>query len=721
MTHTGRRARTHGHRGPWKALAAVLALAAASPSAMAQAAEGGGGELPIRRLTLYRSGVGYFERAGEVEGDASVSLTVETDHVNDLLKSMVVLDFGGSVEGVSYGSREPLSRRLASFDIDLSGQGGIVEILGQIRGAEVEIEAAGLASPIRGKVVGTETRSEPMPESGDGSGPVTYLNLATPMLRSVRLDRIGSIEIVDDGLRRELELALEALASQRDSDETDVTVRFAGDGARRVRVSYTHEMPVWKASYRLVLPESPQERSADVQGWAIVENTTGEDWSGVELALVSGQPVSFIMDLYAPLFLQRPTVPVPAIAAAAPELYERGLASRSSAEQTRALQLQSNASRREGERGAGGGQSPFQSTSRRSSDAPSREAPTSMTRYNIRAYGAAAAATAGESGEVFRYVLDAPVTLERRRSAMLPILRGEAGARRVSIYTPGAAGNGSGNNEHPMRGVELTNSTGLELMPGPISVFDGGSYAGDAQIGFVAAGETRLLSYAVDLEVSVRESVGSTQRLDSLIIEGGRVRRTLSNERTTAYAINNEDRTRGRTVIIEHPRRNGWEIDLDNATELETAGGVRRLEVELGPGGEREAVVTETRVVRQSVAVLDVDLDALLVYERDGRVSEDVAGAIRRADELNSAVQRARAELERLATRRGELFEEQRRVRENLGAVPSGSDLHRRYLRTLGELEDEIERLRGEIEAARDRVEEAEQRLKDYLSDLSVR
>jgi len=696
------------------ALLAGTAFALAAP-ALAQGDDDG--ELPIRRLTLYRSGVGYFERAGQVTGDASVSLTVETDHVNDLLKSMVVLDFGGSVEGVSYGSREPLSRRLASFDIDLSGQGGIVEILRQIRGAEVEIEAAGLASPIRGRLVGTETRSEPMPESGDGSGPVTYINLATPMLRSVRLDRIGSIEIVDDGLRRELELALEALASQRDSDEKDVTIRLAGDGARRVRVSYTHEMPVWKASYRLVLPESPQDRSANVQGWAIVENTTGEDWSGVELALVSGQPVSFIMDLYAPLFLQRPTVPVPAIAGAEPRIYERGTG------RTEPDRPQSGARRRSG--GFGSPASGERAAFDRSADARSREAAASITADDMRAYGAAAAATAGESGEVFRYVLDAPVTLERRRSAMLPILRGDAESRRVSIYTPGEGGDGGnagdGNTEHPMRGVELTNSTGLELMPGPISVFDGGSYAGDAQIGFVAAGETRLLSYAVDLEVSVRETVGSTQRVDSLIIESGRARRTLSNERTTTYAIDNEDRTRGRTVIIEHPDRDGWEMDLENATELETAGGVRRLEVELGPGGEREAIVTETRVVRQSVAVLDVDLDTVLRYQRDGRVSEDVAEAIRRAYELNSALQQARAELERLTTQRGELFEEQGRVRDNLRSVPRDSDLYRRYLETMGELEDEIETVRGKIEATRDRVAEAEQHLDDYLSDLSVR
>ena len=678
-------------------------------AAMAQASDS---ELPVRRLTLYRSGVGYFERSGEVTGDAAVSLTVDTDHVNDLLKSMVVLDFGGSVEGVSYGSREPLSRRLSGFDINLSGQGGMVEIVRQIRGAEVEIEATGLASPIRGRVVGTETRTEPMPDSGDGSGPVTYINLSTPVLRSIRLDRIRALEILNPELRRELDLALDALASQRDEDEKDVVIRVAGDGQRLVRVAYTHEMPVWKASYRLVLPESPQDKTADVQGWAIVENTTGEDWSGVELALVSGQPVSFIMDLYTPLFLQRPTVPVPAIAAAAPKVYERG----SGRAEEQAQSQRSGPEARSFSARGGGRQGAFQ----RSADAASMEAAPSATADDMRDYAAGAAATAGESGEVFRYVLDTPVTLERRRSAMLPILRGDTETRRVSIYSAGG-GSSAQHGDHPMRGVELTNSTGLELMPGPVSVFDGASYAGDAQIGFVASGETRFLSYAVDLEVSVRESVTSTQRVNTLIIENGRVRRTLGYERTTTYAIDNEDRSRGRTVIIEHPDRDGWEIELENATELETTEGARRLEVELGPGGEREAVVTETRVARQSVAVLDIDLDAVLRYQRDGRVTGDVAEAIRRAYELNSVVREAEAALERLTTRRDELFSEQNRVRQNLRAVPGGSDLQRRYLQSLGELEDEIERVRGEIETARDRVEAAKQRLEDYLGDLSVR
>ena len=680
-------------------------------AAMAQASDG---ELPVRRLTLYRSGVGYFERSGEVTGEAAVSLTVDTDHVNDLLKSMVVLDFGGSVEGVSYGSREPLSRRLSGFDINLSGQGGMVEIMRQIRGAEVEIEATGLASPIRGRVVGTETRTEPMPDSGDGSGPVTYINLSTPVLRSIRLDRIRAMEILNPELRRELDLALDALASQRDEDEKDVVIRVAGDGARSVRVAYTHEMPVWKASYRLVLPESPQDRTADVQGWAIVENTTGEDWSGVELALVSGQPVSFIMDLYTPLFLQRPTVPVPAIAAAAPEVYERG-SGRAPTAEMRDEAVERNVQRRQQDMERDG-----RKVYARNSDAGFFGAPSSATADDMREYAAGAAATAAESGEVFRYVLDTPVTLERRRSAMLPILRGDTETRRVSIYSPGG-GSSAQNGDHPMRGVELTNSTGLELMPGPVSVFDGASYAGDAQIGFVASGETRFLSYAVDLEVSVRESVSSTQRVNTLIIENGQVRRTLGYERTTTYSIDNEDRSRGRTVIIEHPDRNRWETELENATELETTEGARRLEVELGPGGEREAVVTETRVARQSVAVLDIDLDAVLRYERDGRVTGDVAEAIRRAYELNSVVREAEAALERLTTRRDELFSEQNRVRQNLRAVPGGSDLQRRYMQSLGELEDEIERVRGEIETARDRVEAAKQRLEDYLGDLSVR
>ena len=51
--------------------------------------------LPIRQVVLFNSGVGYFQREGDVSGNAHVDLSFPTTDINDLLKSLVLQDLGG--------------------------------------------------------------------------------------------------------------------------------------------------------------------------------------------------------------------------------------------------------------------------------------------------------------------------------------------------------------------------------------------------------------------------------------------------------------------------------------------------------------------------------------------------------------------------------------------------------------------------------------------------
>ncbi|MEO1511688.1 MAG: hypothetical protein AAFU70_06425, partial [Planctomycetota bacterium] len=264
---------------PAAALAIAAGLAACAGPALAQEGET---EMPLTRLTLYRSGVGYFERRAVVRGDAEVELRFDRERVNDILKSMVLLDLGGgTVEAVGYDSKEPLERRLAGFDIDVSGSPSLWNIISQLRGERIEIETSG--SRVTGRVLGMESRKE---ERGGVVVSVGYVNLATPTLRSIDLSTARSVKILDPELEAELGRALEALAAQRDENETAMSLRFSGNGRREIVAAYVHEAPVWKATYRLILPEDDGD-PVGLQGWAIVENHTDEDWDDVTLSLVS--------------------------------------------------------------------------------------------------------------------------------------------------------------------------------------------------------------------------------------------------------------------------------------------------------------------------------------------------------------------------------------------------------------------------------------------------
>ena len=281
--------------------------------------------LPVARVVLFNSGVGYFSREGTVTDNARVDLTFLERDVNDLLKSMTLQDLdGGRVAAVAYESREPAERTLASFAINLAGDPTVGQILTQARGERVEValQPTPQAQPglLTGTVVGMEMRK--LPGKNDQPIESQMLNILTADgLRSVNLSEVLRVRFVNPVLEAEFRRALEVVATTHDSQKKAVSIEFAGAGERRVRVGYVAEAPVWKTTYRLALDDAGKPQ---LQGWAIVENTTDDDWSDVRMALVSGRPISFMMDMYNPLYVPRPTVEPELFASLRPQAYDGG-------------------------------------------------------------------------------------------------------------------------------------------------------------------------------------------------------------------------------------------------------------------------------------------------------------------------------------------------------------------------------------------------------------
>src|SRR3990170_778601 len=286
--------------------------------------------LPLSEVVLYSSGVGYFQRDGSIEGRGDVELRFKVDNINDLLKSMIVQDFdGGQVTTVTYDSRDPITKTLKSFAVDLTAHPGLGQLLEQIRGERIEVAAP---SPVAGVVVGVEKKREKV--SDKEVGEVEYLNILTgDGLRSIPLNQVQRIKIANEQLDAELRQALKVLASSHDLQKKAVRLAFDGNGRRRVRVGYIVETPVWKTSYRVALSETKQPF---LQGWAIVENTTDEDWANVRLSLISGRPISFRMDLYEPLYVKRPVVVSELYESLRPQVY--GQAMEEAAEKPREIE-----------------------------------------------------------------------------------------------------------------------------------------------------------------------------------------------------------------------------------------------------------------------------------------------------------------------------------------------------------------------------------------------
>ena len=281
----------------------------ANSAAVAEAASQGTAKLPIRRVVLYKNGVGYFEHLGRVRGSQDVHIDFTSAQLNDALKSLTVLDLsGGRITGVDYNSEAPLARRLATLRLALGERPTVMDFLGALRGARVEVRSGG-AAVITGKILSVERKTR---MGTAGSVEMEQISLITDEgeVRNLDLNTSTSVRIADRDLNTEIGKYLGLVASARDQDVRRMTISTTGNGERNLYVSYISEVPIWKTTYRIVLPAKDGKKPL-LQGWAIVDNTVGEDWNDVELSLVAGAPHSFIQQLSEPYYGRRPVVELP--------------------------------------------------------------------------------------------------------------------------------------------------------------------------------------------------------------------------------------------------------------------------------------------------------------------------------------------------------------------------------------------------------------------------
>jgi hypothetical protein len=445
------------------------------------------------------------------------------------------------------------------------------------------------------------------------------------------------------------------------------------------------------------MPEGTDQQPI-IQGWAVVENATDEDWTDVRLTLASGRPVSFTMDLQTPLIMLRPTVAVPVLANVGSVSYEAGVNQASSAGFAGARELSAQEAAKMAAAPSAGHVSYDRIAGSGGVDAD---------------YLTAVRAVAGEVGEQFVYTIATPVTIERQQSAMLPILGAPIEGRRVTIYAPATG------TDKPMRGVEMTNNTGLHLMPGPIAVYDGGAYAGDAQIRHTSRGQERLLSYAVDVDVDVKEEPTQASDMQRLRIVDGMIEEQFLRRLTTEYTLVNRDESRARDVIIERPVEHGWDLKAPAKADEETENA-RRFFVALAPKETKEFTVVVERVDRSLVALTGYDIERLLRYAQSGKASQAVVDAVKKAAGMQAEGQRMEASIGEIDRETQEIGQDQDRIRRNMGSVNRGDELHTRYMKKLAEQENRLEPL------AENRVKLVEERnakvaeLEAYLRELDV-
>jgi hypothetical protein len=632
---------------------------------------------------------------------------------------------------VAYDSSAPLERTLHSFALDLTGNPSLAQLLDQARGQKVEVAllpgiSSGQPGTLTGSVLGVETRKQPV--ARDAVADVAMLNLScADGLRSVKLAEVQRLRLLDPTLDGELRKALEALAKGHDAQKKGVSLRLRGEGLRRVRVGYVVEAPLWKASYRLVLGAEghKQGQKPYLQGWAVVENATDEDWRDVRLALVSGRPISFRMDLYTPLYVPRPQVEPELFASLRPPAYSgamdegRRVAGRSVATYDYFAKQAAPGTPPAAGLGGFGGQSgkeanrPGQSLGLQlEGEQLGRKSRESAEEMQLR-QGVSAAATASRLGDFFQYVLEQPVSLPRQKSALLPIVGAEVQAQRLSIY------NEQVQPKFPLLGLRFKNTSGQHLMQGPLTLFEGSRYAGDSRLPDLQPNEERLLAYAVDLGTEVvPTSTSDSGRLTHVRVVKGILHSTTKLQESRDYALKNRNQEE-RTVLIEHPVRSEYKL-VGTTKPAETARDFYRFEVKVPAGQSARLKVTEERQLSTEVQLASTAEEQLRWFVSQPAVGAKVKAALRRALELRQAWSESQRQVQQEEQELHAISEDQARLRANLKEVPATSAAYRRYVQKFDDQETQIEKLQAEVKKRREQEQRQRKDFEDFLANLSA-
>ena len=696
-------------------------------------------ELPITRVALYKNGVGFFEHSGRVTGDQSVTIDFTSTQLNDVLQSLTAIDLGGGrISGAGYNSTAPLEQQLKALPLALSDDPSDYDFYNAIRGARVQASGSGMS--IVGRLLSIDLR--PLPPKGTDTDSTDKANRRfltvvsdSGQVHTFELTSAVTVTLLDSTLHTDVTRYLELLASTRNQGLRHLTLLDRGTGTRDLRVSYISEVPVWKSTYRILFTDA-KAASATLQGWSVVDNTTGSDWTNVHLDLIAGAPQSFIQPISTPYYTRRPEIPLPSEAQLEPQTHESGETELPLAlsAPTKIFQNEPSAAKPMAPKlvtgvvgmlggSAGGvmGGIPGGMPSAQSSI---------MKREQLSDYAEAASASLvpqtkmASFDDYFEYTLTDPITIRKNESALVPILQTKLPIERVTLWSP--------LQPQALRALWITNSSTLTLDRGSFSIVENGSFGGQGLFDPIHPGERRLLTYAVDQAVTVDDgrNTAAKHHLRSITVAKGILTERYRDVNLRDYAVRNAS-AEPRTVLIEHPISPGFQLqnpggagpeDTSLKPEESTASLYRfRLNV---PAHETAHLrIAETRSYPRTIQIGGINENQIRILLQDlGTDStsntalmqqlQPVLDAQRHLAELNQRRQAIDTQLNRL---RGE----EERQRANIVALKdTDKTAQKRFVDELGRMEDQILDRQKQLETFDKEIQSAQQDLSNKVQTV---
>jgi hypothetical protein len=652
-----------------------------------------GADFALKRVMLSSAGVGYFEYGADVDGPVALGLDVPLEQVDDVLNSLVVFDSTGGVGTIELPGRDNTRASFGNLPFGPAALQSPVEYLNSLQGVEIAVQGP---RPMSGRIVHAEPITETVP-TAPGQTPASVRRtrvtlLGAPGLQQFVLEDTESVQVTDPDLRGRIGQALDSLRREASRSMRHITLHSDGTGHRTVRVGYVAAAPLWKATYRLVLPAKDGD-PARLQGWAVLENQSGADWSGIALTLQYGNPVTFRQAIYQSYYVQRPEVPVEILGRILPNI------------DTRAQPAQMAKS-------APAGAAAF------AAPAPP-PAPVSIAMEQARALPMAPPSNqvqVAEGAEETIFQLPMPVDLAAGHTASVPIVDRNVPAERVDLD--------NGDSAHPLSAIRITNDTGASLPAGVLTLYDASgpaTFAGDARLGGLPTGENRLLSFAQDLRTTVERTSTEQTTLASLTAAQG-VLHVTSRQREVLRIKLTPPANDPRRVLVEIPRSGDATLTLEGTPipGIEETATAWRIPVSLKPGETRTITAYIDRLEREDTVLLDNDAAVVVAMLNEQSLTPAARAALQRLAGLRQDEAAKRATLDQLKAQQAAVLQDEDRIRRNLAAVAANDALHARLTRALDADETKLEQLGAAIEQATATVDKARQALADAAGSLRL-
>ncbi len=658
----------------------ALLLLGATPAAAA--------DLALKRVMLSSAGVGYFEYETEVDGPATLGLDVPLDQVDDVLTSLVVFDSAGAVGTVELPGRDNTRANFGNVPFGPDALRSSVDYLNSLQGVEISVQGP---RPMAGRIVHADRLAETLPAPvGQPQAPVqrTRVTILSPEgLRQFVLEEADSIQVTDPELRTRIGEALESLRRAANQSLRHFTLHSTGDGHRTVRVGYVTAAPLWKASYRLVLPAKDGD-PARLQAWAVLENQSGANWDGVALTLQYGNPVTFRQAIYQSYYVQRPEVPVEVLGRILPNVDTRARPAE--------LAMQKSA--------------PAPAGAARAMAAPAPVTPAQVMAEPADQVQAA------EGSEETIFQLPSPVMLAAGHTASVPIIDRSIPAERVDLA--------AGDDPHPLSAIRITNDTGASMPAGVLTLYDASgaaTFAGNARLGGLPAGERRLLSFAQDLRTTVERSSTGETALASLTAADG-VLHITTRQREVLRMTLSGPANEPRRVLVDIPKDGDRTLTLQGGpiAGTEETATAWRVPVALNPGEVRKLTAYIDRLESEQTALLADDAQVVVRLLNEQTLTPEARAALLRLAALRQEEASKRATLNQLKAQQALMLEDEDRIRRNLAVVAANDALHARLTRALDADETELDKLRQAIDQATAAADKAHQALADAAGSLKL-